>query len=93
MALKPLNYVKKLSPPYRGSAGEVSSILNIWSKVGPGQPNNPVDVWMVQRQISYASSKGAHGTDARVGLPQQSGRFDAVTGFCVYSRRGHGLGI
>ena len=76
------NQLLELIPPYRGSAGEVSLILNVSDRVGLGQVNKRHDVWTVQILMWYASSHT--GADMKFGLPQLNGLFDAVTGLWIF---------
>jgi len=73
-------FVMTLSPPYRG----MDRILNVRQKVGPDSDciNDHDDVTAVQRLIALVARdfQAQHG----FGLPQPSGRFDAVTGFYIY---------
>jgi hypothetical protein len=67
-----------LNPPYNG----MSTIVNVLGRVGPGEPNNPDDVRVVQRLLQLASRGGAVATS--IGVPQLTGHFDAATGFWIY---------
>jgi hypothetical protein len=67
-----------LNPPYNG----MSSIVNVLGRVGPGEPNNPDDVRVVQRLLQLASRGGAAAIS--FGVPQVTGHFDATTGFWIY---------
>jgi hypothetical protein len=71
-----------LNPPYNG----MSAIVNVLGRVGPGEPNNPDDVKVVQRLLQLASRGGGPATS--LGIPQPTGRFDAVTGFWIYFTQG-----
>jgi hypothetical protein len=67
-----------LNPPYNG----LTAIVNVLGRVGPGEPNNPDDVKVVQRLLQMgARGKAFAGS---IGVPQTTGRFDAATGFWIY---------
>jgi hypothetical protein len=71
--------VLRLQQPVMG----MDRILNVSQRVGPlNCPNDPQDVEAVQRLLALC----VHGTAARLGfaLPQPTGRFDPVTGFCIF---------
>jgi len=59
-------------------------MLTVSQRVGPQAncPNDAQDVEAVQRLLNLS----ARGLAARLGfaLPQPSGRFDPVTGFCIF---------
>jgi hypothetical protein len=67
-----------LNPPFEG----MSTIVNVLGRVGPKEPNNPDDVRVVQRLLQMGS-RGA-GFATSMGVPQPTGRFDAVTGFWIF---------
>src|SRR5512141_1358895 len=67
-----------LNPPYNG----MSAIVNVLGRVGPGEQNNPDDVRVVQRLLQMASRGKAFA--GSIGVPQTTGRFDAVTGFWIF---------
>ena len=67
-----------LNPPYSG----MSTIVNVLGRVGPGEPNNPDDVRVVQRLMQMGGSGRAAA--ASIGVPQVTGHFDAATGFWIY---------
>ncbi len=67
-----------LNPPYNG----MSTIVNVLGRVGPGEPNNPDDVRVVQRLMQMGSR--GRSASASIGVPQVTGHFDAVTGFWIY---------
>jgi hypothetical protein len=67
-----------LNPPYSG----MSTIVNVLNRVGPGEPNNPDDVRVVQRLMQMGGRGKAAA--ASIGLPQVTGHFDAATGFWIY---------
>jgi hypothetical protein len=60
----------------------MSAIVNVLGRVGPGERNNSDDVKVVQRLLQLASRGGAPAVS--FGIPQLTGRFDAVTGFWIY---------
>ena len=67
-----------LRPPYNG----MSTIVNVLGRVGPGEPNNPDDVRVVQRLMQMGSR--GRSASASIGVPQVTGHFDAATGFWIY---------
>ena len=67
-----------LNPPFNG----MSMIVNVLGRVGPSEPNSPDDVRVVQRLLQMASRGKAFA--ASIGVPQATGRFDAVTGFWIF---------
>jgi len=67
-----------LNPPFSG----MSTIVNVLGRVGPGEPNNPDDVRVVQRLMQMAGRGRA--ASASIGVPQVTGHFDAATGFWIY---------
>jgi len=73
-------YLMNLQPGYQG----MDRILNVRQKVGPDSDcvNDHDDVRAVQRLIALVARdfQAHHG----FGLPQPTGRFDAITGFYIY---------
>ncbi len=67
-----------LNPPFNG----MSAIVNVLGRVGPGEPNNPDDVRVVQRLMQMGARGKAPA--ASIGVPQPTGHFDAATGFWIY---------
>jgi hypothetical protein len=67
-----------LNPPYSG----MSTIVNVLARVGPGEPNHPDDVRVVQRLMQMGARGAAPA--ASIGVPQVTGHFDAATGFWIY---------
>ncbi len=67
-----------LNPPYSG----MSAIVNVLARVGPGEPNNPDDVRVVQNLMQMGARGKAPA--ASIGVPQVTGHFDAATGFWIY---------
>jgi hypothetical protein len=67
-----------LNPPFNG----MSTIVNVLGRVGPGEPNNPDDVKVVQRLIQMGARGKAPAVN--IGVPQVTGHFDAATGFWIY---------
>ena len=67
-----------LNPPYNG----MSTIVNVLGRVGPGEPNNPDDVRVVQRLLQMCSRGKAFA--GSIGVPQPTGHFDAATGFWIF---------
>ncbi len=67
-----------LNPPFNG----LSTIVNVLGRVGPGEPNNPDDVRVVQSLLQMCARGKAFA--ASIGVPQPSGHFDAATGFWIY---------
>jgi hypothetical protein len=71
-----------LNPPYNG----MSAIVNVLGRVGPGEPNNPDDVRVVQRLLQMCARGKAFA--GNIGVPQPTGHFDAATGFWIYYVQG-----
>ena len=67
-----------MNPPFNG----LSAIVNVLGRVGPGEANNPDDVRVVQRLLQMCA-RGS-GMAGRLGVPQPTGTFDAVTGFWIF---------
>ena len=65
-----------LNPPFQG----LSSIVNVVTRVGPTEPNDPSDVKVVQALIRMHTS----AFSKKVGVPQVTGNYDAATGFYIY---------
>jgi hypothetical protein len=65
-----------LNPPFQG----LTSIVNVLHRVGPQEFNDPTDVKIVQALLRMHNSPFAN----KVGVPQMTGNYDAVTGFFIY---------
>jgi hypothetical protein len=65
-----------LNPPFQG----LSSIVNVLHRVGPQEVNDSSDVKVVQTLLRMHQSPFAK----KVGVPQATGNYDAVTGFYIY---------
>lgn len=70
--------VTPLPRPFEGLA----NIVNVLFAVGPGQPNVPEDLKVVQNLL-HAIALGQAGRTG-VAAPQVTGHFDAATGFWIF---------
>jgi hypothetical protein len=71
--------ILNLKMPYEG----LTTIVNVLAPVGFSEDNNPDDVKVVQNLLRGISlTKNFAGP---IGIPQVTGRFDAVTGFWIFA--------
>jgi hypothetical protein len=71
--------ILNLKPPYQG----LSRIVNVLAPVGFDEQNDPDDVRVVQNLL-HAITLTKRFTQG-IGIPQVTGRFDALTGFWIYT--------
>ncbi len=71
--------ILKLKTPYQG----LTRIVNVLAPVGFEEQNNPDDIRVVQNLL-HAITLPKRFTQG-IGIPQVTGRFDALTGFWIYT--------